>query len=64
MRSTPSPRRSAWMTENNPVTYPVRYRAGQAPGRQPEATSAAYGSAPPATHRGTSTLSPLHRCDR
>jgi len=35
---TPSPQRSAWTTENNPV---FRYRAGQAPGWQPEATSAA-----------------------
>src|SRR5664279_2276807 len=29
--STPSPRRSAWTTENNPRACPVRYRAGQAP---------------------------------
>ena len=34
--STPSPRRSAWTTENNPRACPVRYRAGQAPGRQPK----------------------------
>src|SRR5664279_2002839 len=34
--STPSPRRSAWTTENDPRACPVRYRAGQAPGRQPK----------------------------
>lgn len=46
------------LTPCDPRSCPVHYRARQDPGWRPSATSAAHGSAPPATHHGEHTVSP------